>query len=168
MQVACVLTPATGREATSETARCEQAETPGRVIVVGAGPAGLRTAATAAARGHEVTVHERDALPGGHVRDMAWLPTRDRWWRAIDDLVAASSGPARVAAWAASSTQRRADRGEARRRRAGHGRRLGGGRRELAPARSRGIPGAGAGNVLGLGAALARAREDAARSAGAS
>ena len=73
-QVTCVLTPATGREATLGHGTLEQARTPGRVIVIGAGPAGLRTAATAAARGHEVIVHERDELPGGHVRDMAWLP----------------------------------------------------------------------------------------------
>jgi Pyridine nucleotide-disulphide oxidoreductase len=88
-QVTCVLTPATGREATLGHGTLEQARTPGKVIVIGAGPAGLRTAATAAARGHEIIVHERDELPGGHVRDMAWLPTRDRWSNAIEDLVSA-------------------------------------------------------------------------------
>jgi NADH:flavin oxidoreductase / NADH oxidase family/NAD(P)-binding Rossmann-like domain len=68
--VACVLTPATGRERTwahgapavvgSDAAR--------RVAIVGGGPAGLRAGAIAAARGHHVVVHEREAEPGGHLR----------------------------------------------------------------------------------------------------
>ena len=88
LQVTCVLTPATGREERLGEGTLQPAETPGRVLVVGAGPAGLRAAATAAARGHEVVVHERDAEPGGHVRDLAWLPTRGSWTSAVEDLVA--------------------------------------------------------------------------------
>ena len=159
-QVTCVLTPATGREATLGHGTLEQARKPGRVIVVGAGPAGLRTAATAAARGHEVIAHERDELPGGHVRDMAWLPTRDRWSHAIEDLVSAleragaklhlrsqptpdeliAAQPDAVivatgADWEESgASSRRPDRAS--------------------------IPVSGGSNVLGLGPALARARHD--------
>ena len=58
------------------------------MLVVGAGPAGLRAGAMAAARGHEVTVHERRAWPGGHLGEIAWLPTREGWDVAIEDLVA--------------------------------------------------------------------------------
>ena len=162
LQVACVLTPATGREETLGEGTMVRAETPRTVIVIGAGPAGLRTAATAAARGHAVTVHERASMPGGHLRDLAWLPTRDRWSWAVDDLVealertggrlflgsapssdeliAASPGTVVVATGADWETNgassRRPDR----------------------PA----IPGAGSGNVLGLGVALDRAHQDAA------
>lgn len=39
-----------------------------RIAVIGAGPAGLWAARRAAAAGHEVTVHERDASPGGMAR----------------------------------------------------------------------------------------------------
>jgi hypothetical protein len=48
----------------------------------------LRAGAIAAARGHEVTVHERRAWPGGHLGEIAWLPTREGWAVAIEDLAA--------------------------------------------------------------------------------
>lgn len=57
--------------------------------MIGGGPAGLRVAATSAARGHDVTVFERKSAPGGHLRQIAWLPTRESWTRAVEDLVAA-------------------------------------------------------------------------------
>jgi len=88
-EVACVVNPVTGREAHWGDGTLEQAPSPKRVVVVGAGPAGLRAAATAAARGHSVTVHEREAEPGGHLRDLAWLPTRSAWLHAVEDLVGA-------------------------------------------------------------------------------
>lgn len=47
-----------------------------RVLVVGAGPGGLQTAIAAAARGHEVTVVEREAVAGGQVRWAASVPNR--------------------------------------------------------------------------------------------
>jgi hypothetical protein len=58
------------------------------VLVVGAGPAGLRAGAVLAARGHEVTVYERRDRPGGHLADLATLPTREGWGRAVEDLLA--------------------------------------------------------------------------------
>jgi len=87
--VACVLNPATGREARWGEGSLRPAVLPRQVVVLGAGPAGLRAAATAAARGHSVTVHEREPEPGGHLRDLAWLPTRSAWLRAVEDLVGA-------------------------------------------------------------------------------
>jgi 2,4-dienoyl-CoA reductase-like NADH-dependent reductase (Old Yellow Enzyme family) len=89
--VACVLSPATGREvegAVHWPRREVAAAEAKRVLVVGAGPAGLRAGAIAAARGHEVTVHERRAWPGGHLGEIAWLPTREGWAVAVEDLVA--------------------------------------------------------------------------------
>jgi 2,4-dienoyl-CoA reductase-like NADH-dependent reductase (Old Yellow Enzyme family)/thioredoxin reductase len=89
--VACVLSPATGREVEGIAHRPERDVDPGaarRVLVVGAGPAGLRAGAIAATRGHQVTVHERRSRPGGHLDEIAWLPTRDGWAVAVEDLVA--------------------------------------------------------------------------------
>jgi 2,4-dienoyl-CoA reductase-like NADH-dependent reductase (Old Yellow Enzyme family) len=111
--VACVLTPSTGRELDGwpRTDFAPGAELPAfapgapaanrslgakRVLVVGAGPAGLRAGAICAARGHEVTVVDRRERAGGHLADLAWLPTRGGWAKAVDDLLAelARSGAA--------------------------------------------------------------------------
>lgn len=59
-----------------------------RVLIVGAGPAGLRAGAVLAARGHEVTVYERRDRAGGHLADLATLPTRGGWANAVEDLLA--------------------------------------------------------------------------------
>src|SRR4249919_2923709 len=45
-------------------------------MVVGAGPAGLQAAIAAARNGHEVTVFEKEAQPGGQVRLAASVPNR--------------------------------------------------------------------------------------------
>ncbi len=160
VEVACALNPATGREAQWGDGSLEPAATPRQVVVVGAGPSGLRAAATAAARGHEVVVHERESEPGGHLRDLAWLPSRATWAHAVEDLVAAveryggelrlgSSPDAQSlaatrpdvvlvstgASWEASGwSARRPDRP--------------------------GIPGASSETVVDLGTALARCRSD--------
>ena len=63
----CIHNPATGREATMPH-EIATAGVPKRVVVVGAGPAGLEAARVAAARGHRVTVLEVADKPGGQVR----------------------------------------------------------------------------------------------------
>src|SRR5690606_32968862 len=45
-----------------------------KVVVVGGGPAGMKTAEIAARRGHEVTVIERGEQPGGQVTLAARQP----------------------------------------------------------------------------------------------
>ena len=89
VEVACVVNPATGREGTWGSGSLDLADVALRIVVIGGGPAGLRVAATSAARGHDVTVFERKSAPGGHLRQIAWLPTRESWTRAVEDLVAA-------------------------------------------------------------------------------
>lgn len=89
VEVACVVNPATGREAEWGSGSLVPAEVALEIVVIGGGPAGLRVAATSAARGHHVTVFECETAPGGHLREIAWLPTRGSWTRAVDDLVAA-------------------------------------------------------------------------------
>jgi 2,4-dienoyl-CoA reductase-like NADH-dependent reductase (Old Yellow Enzyme family)/thioredoxin reductase len=60
----CAINPATGREG---EVSFEQVANPRKVIVVGAGPAGLEAARVARMRGHEVSVFERQEAPGGRV-----------------------------------------------------------------------------------------------------
>ncbi|BBY56443.1 FAD-dependent oxidoreductase [Mycobacterium koreense] len=60
--VDCAVNPRTGRERELAIHRSDTAKS---VVVVGGGPAGLEAARVAAARGHRVTLFERDARLGG-------------------------------------------------------------------------------------------------------
>ena len=85
-QVTCVVNPAAGRERDWGEGTLHPAAEPKRITVVGAGPAGMRAAGTAAKRGHRVTLIERAARPGGHLDLLRRLPTRGNWQMVIDDL----------------------------------------------------------------------------------
>jgi NADPH-dependent 2,4-dienoyl-CoA reductase/sulfur reductase-like enzyme len=64
----CIHNPATGREATMPH-EVGSADGPRKkVVVVGAGPAGLEAARVAAARGHAVVLFEAADRPGGQIR----------------------------------------------------------------------------------------------------
>ena len=63
----CLHNPATGREL-EQPHVATRATSKRRVVIVGAGPAGLEAARVAAERGHEVIVHEAANDPGGQIR----------------------------------------------------------------------------------------------------
>lgn len=63
----CLHNPSTGRELEQPHA-IVKAEERRRVVIVGAGPAGMEAARVAATRGHEVIVHEAANDPGGQIR----------------------------------------------------------------------------------------------------
>ena len=71
----CIENPRTGRE--SLGVGTPQPVTVGRkVLVVGAGPAGMQAAIAAARNGHHVTVCEQESAAGGQVRLAASVPNR--------------------------------------------------------------------------------------------
>ena len=64
----CIHNPATGREAEGMPHEIPPANGRRRIVVVGAGPAGMEAARVAAERGHAVTVFEAAEKPGGQIR----------------------------------------------------------------------------------------------------
>jgi 2,4-dienoyl-CoA reductase-like NADH-dependent reductase (Old Yellow Enzyme family)/thioredoxin reductase len=78
-RVQCAYNPVVGREAAWGASSMRKVSAPKRVLVIGAGPAGLEYARVAAARGNEVVVHEREREVGGHVRAYGALPNRAQY-----------------------------------------------------------------------------------------
>ncbi len=79
----CIHNPATGREETMPH-DIPPALVSKKVVIVGAGPAGLEAARVAAMRGHSVTVFEAAANPGGQIRLTAQSPRRREMIGIID------------------------------------------------------------------------------------
>ena len=79
-RISCAVNPIVGKEASSEL---RPAEKPKRVLIVGAGPAGMEAARILSLRGHEVTLCEKGDEPGGYLRISSLPP----WKKDILTLV---------------------------------------------------------------------------------
>lgn len=79
----CIHNPATGRELTMPHEIAPAIELK-KIVIVGAGPAGLEAARVAAERGHEVVVFEAQSDPGGQIRLTAKSPHRREMISIID------------------------------------------------------------------------------------
>ena len=82
--ISCQVNPKLGRD--QEPAATETTK-PKKVLVVGGGPAGMVAAATAAERGHAVTLWERGAALGGQLLPAAVPPHKDRIRSYTDYLI---------------------------------------------------------------------------------
>jgi hypothetical protein len=76
MEALCLHNPATSREAAMPHVITPTAGATKKVVVVGAGPAGLEAARVSAARGHKVVLFEAADKPGGQVLLAAKLQRR--------------------------------------------------------------------------------------------
>ncbi len=70
-EVHCTVNPLAGRE---HEVKIKPAEKPRQVLVIGGGPGGMETARLAAARGHRVTLWEKENRLGGHLHHAAVPP----------------------------------------------------------------------------------------------
>ncbi|MDN3495112.1 FAD-dependent oxidoreductase [Planococcus sp. APC 4015] len=85
-EVICMMNPITGREAAWSTLPMVEPGREKRILVVGGGPAGMKTASVAARRGHRVTLVEKSDALGGHLRAYEALPHQAGWGVARDNL----------------------------------------------------------------------------------
>ena len=80
----CIHNPATGREASMPHQIEQPSDQPRKIVVVGAGPAGLEAARVAAERGHQVIVFEATPRAGGQVLLLAQSQRRREMIGIID------------------------------------------------------------------------------------
>ncbi len=91
-RVQCAYNPVVGRERVWGASSMTKVSSAKRVLVVGAGPAGLEFARVAAARGHDIVVYERERHVGGHVRAYGALPNRQQYGTIATWLAEQASG----------------------------------------------------------------------------
>ena len=72
----CSVNAAVGREAERGEGRIQRASLRKKILVIGAGPAGLEAARVSALRGHEVVVYEKESKAGGQVNVGKLIPGR--------------------------------------------------------------------------------------------
>jgi len=84
--ISCIQNPSAGREKELGIGTETKATTKKRVMVVGAGPAGLKVAEVAARRGHKVTVYDKSDSVGGQVKLAMVAPTRSEFGELIRHL----------------------------------------------------------------------------------
>ena len=83
--VSCIQHPETGRERTFPHTK-DTAQEQRKVMVIGGGPGGMKAAAIAAERGHDVTLYEQGSQLGGQTRLAQMLPDRAEFGGIITNL----------------------------------------------------------------------------------
>ncbi len=82
--ISCIQHPETGRELTY--GKLKPAEKRRKVMIAGGGPAGMKAAAVAAARGHDVTLYEAAPRLGGQALLAQLLPSRAEFGGIVTNL----------------------------------------------------------------------------------
>ena len=81
--VTCIMNPRAGHEDSLNT---QQASVPKKIFVAGGGPAGMQFAITAAERGHDVTLYEKESVLGGQVNLAKTPPGKEEFERIIHSM----------------------------------------------------------------------------------
>ena len=81
--VECLCNPLAGHEGADPV---KKAASPKKILVAGAGPAGMTAALTACSRGHNVTIYESQTRPGGQLYLAAAPPGREEFAQLALDL----------------------------------------------------------------------------------
>ncbi|MNP08468.1 putative N-methylproline demethylase [compost metagenome] len=84
MPISCIQHPETGREL--QYGQLQPTAARKRIMIAGGGPAGMKAAAVAARRGHDVTLYEASAQLGGQVLLAQLLPRRAEFGGASTNL----------------------------------------------------------------------------------
>ncbi|MDE4536355.1 FAD-dependent oxidoreductase [Pseudomonas sp. ITEM 17296] len=84
LAISCIQRPETGREL--QYGQMTPTPAPKRILVAGGGPAGMKAATVAAARGHHVTLYEAGPQLGGQVLLAQLLPRRSEFGGASTNL----------------------------------------------------------------------------------
>ncbi|MGE8316592.1 MAG: FAD-dependent oxidoreductase, partial [Pseudomonas putida] len=84
LAISCIQRPETGREL--QYGQLTPTTKPKRILIAGGGPAGMKAAAVAAARGHQVTLYEAGPQLGGQVLLAQLLPRRSEFGGANTNL----------------------------------------------------------------------------------
>ena len=82
----CIHNPATGREQTVPQLITSTEKPSRKIVVIGAGPAGLEAARVSALRGHDVSIYEAASHVGGQVLTAAKAPRRENLAGIVDWL----------------------------------------------------------------------------------
>lgn len=85
MGITCLVNAQVGREAQDRS--FSKAQSAKKVAVIGGGPAGLEFARVASARGHQVTVYEKDSVLGGKFRIGAIPPHKNELSEYVEYLI---------------------------------------------------------------------------------
>ena len=85
LAISCIQHPESGREL--KFGEITPTRSPKQIMVIGAGPAGMKAAAVAAVRGHRVSLYDKASQPGGQALLAQRLPGRDEFGGIVTNLM---------------------------------------------------------------------------------
>jgi 2,4-dienoyl-CoA reductase-like NADH-dependent reductase (Old Yellow Enzyme family)/thioredoxin reductase len=85
LTISCIQHPESGREL--QFKEIIPTDSPKQIMIIGAGPGGMKAAAIAAVRGHRVSLYDKESQPGGQALLAQRLPGRDEFGGIVTNLM---------------------------------------------------------------------------------